>query len=224
MKYLCERSDKFRSQLFLPIVTNMNQSPTLPEINATDYVMLDLALIEPNEGQLQEQGLPANPRDILTHKYDLLKENITNYPQFLKYNALKVLPMDNGHYLVIGGNMRCRALKELGFTKCPCAVIDPATPIEDLKAFVILDNSSFGRWEWSMVANEWDNAQMQSWGVDLPLLEGDVDIDQFFEEQASADKEKGEKITVTLPPDADKDLIKTLIKEALVEYPDCKEQ
>lgn len=200
----------------------MNQSPEIPELKATDYVMLDLALIEPNEGQLQDEGLPANPREIFTHKYELLKENITNYPHFLKYNALKVLPLDNGHYLVIGGNMRCRALKELGFTKCPCAVIDPETPIEDLKAFVILDNASFGRWEWSMVANEWDNAQMQAWGVDLPILSNDVDIDQFFEENAESDNEKGDKIVVELPVDADKDCIKAILKEALVEYPDCK--
>ena len=54
----------------------------------------------------------------------------------------------------------------------PCVIIPKETPIEQLKAYSIIDNSSFGKWDWDMLANEWDEAQLTSWGVDLPIFDG----------------------------------------------------
>lgn len=129
--------------------------------------MLPLDLLEENEGQLF--GLPANPRDIAPEKFELLKADIQKYPQFLQYNALKVYPIEGGKYIVIGGNMRCRALKELGYKEVPCLIIPKETHVEELKAYIILDNSGFGRWDWAKLSSdEWDAAQLQGWGVDVP--------------------------------------------------------
>lgn len=55
----------------------------------------------------------------------------------------------------------------------PCVIIPKETPIEQLKAYSIIDNSSFGKWDWDMLANEWDEAQLTSWGVDLPIFDGE---------------------------------------------------
>jgi len=135
--------------------------------NTTTTRMLSLDLLEENEGQLF--GLPANPRDIAPEKFELLKADIQKYPQFLQYNALKVYPIEDGKYIVIGGNMRCKALKELGYKEVPCVVIPKETHVEELKAYVILDNSGFGRWDWAKLSSEdWDAAQLEDWGVDLP--------------------------------------------------------
>lgn len=139
-----------------------------------DSRMLPIECLEANEGQLF--GLPANPREIAEQKMELLKADIQKYPQFLKYNALKVYPMKDGKYIVIGGNMRYHALQALGYKEVPCVVIPRETHVEELKAYIILDNSSFGKWEWSMLANEWETAQLQEWGVDLTFL-GDNDKD-----------------------------------------------
>lgn len=62
-------------------------------------LLLSLDLLEENEGQLF--GLPANPRDIRDEKFELLKKNIQEHPEFLAYNALKVLPMDDDKYIII---------------------------------------------------------------------------------------------------------------------------
>ena len=36
------------------------------------------------------------------------------------------------------------------------------------KEFIIKDNVGFGQWEWDMLANEWDNEQLEDWGLDVP--------------------------------------------------------
>lgn len=186
------------------------------------FKLIDLGLLEENEGQLD--GLPANPREILTSKYELLKKNISEHPEFLKYNMLKVYPLDNGHYIIIGGNMRFKALKELGFKEVPCAVIDAETSVEDLKAYTVIDNNSFGKWEWSMLANEWDAAQLTDWGVDLPIMGEEINMDSFFDEEEESSKDKGEKLTISIPEDLTdaKEEIKKSVEALLESYEGCK--
>ena len=84
------------------------------------FVTIALGLLEPNEGQLE--GLPANPRKISESKMDLLKANLQQYPEMLSMRGLLVYPLDNGHYIIIGGNMRHRAMTELGYDSAPCIV------------------------------------------------------------------------------------------------------
>lgn len=174
-----------------------------------DFVSLELDRLELNEGQLD--GLPANPREILETKLDLLKKDIQAYPELMKYRMLLVYPLDNGKYIIIGGNMRYRAMLDLGYKDAPCVIIPKETPIEKLKAYTILDNSGFGRWEWSMLANEW--------GLDLPMNESEIDVDSFFDKlDKEAEKDKGEKITVSIPDEyADqKEEIKSRIEATLM--------
>lgn len=136
-----------------------------------------MADIEPNDGQLL--GLPANPREIHEEKYKKLKKNIEQYPELLEYRSLMVYPMPNStKYIIIGGNMRYRALTELGCKHVPCIVIDPATPVEKLAAYTILDNNGFGRWDFDMLANEWSDFDLDGWGLDMefPLFDEKKDI------------------------------------------------
>ena len=86
-----------------------------------DFVSLELDRLELNEGQLD--GLPANPREILETKLDLLKKDIQAYPELMKYRMLLVYPLDNGKYIIIGGNMRYRAMLDLGYKDAPCVII-----------------------------------------------------------------------------------------------------
>ena len=46
-----------------------------------------------------------------------------------------------------GGNMRYRAMKELGIKEAPCKVIPQDTTIEQLQAYTLKDNSGYGEWE-----------------------------------------------------------------------------
>lgn len=79
-----------------------------------------------NDGQIE--GLPKNPRQIRDHRYEKLKKSIEDAPEMLKLRELLVYPIDGGKFVVIGGNMRLRACKELGYKTLPCKVLDVATP------------------------------------------------------------------------------------------------
>nr|DAF03133.1 MAG TPA: ParB protein [Caudoviricetes sp.] len=133
-------------------------------------VMLPLSAIEPNEGQLE--GLPSNPRNITREKLALLKKSVQEHPDMLSLRGLLVYQLDNGHYIAIGGNMRLKAMQELGYTEAPCVIVPKETPIEEIKAYSIIDNNGFGKWDWDMLANEWDENQLMDWGVDLPIFDG----------------------------------------------------
>jgi hypothetical protein len=38
---------------------------------------------------------------------------------------------------------------------------------EEKREFIIKDNSSFGAWDWDVLANEWDAELLDDWGVDV---------------------------------------------------------
>ncbi len=143
--------------------------------------------LQTNDGQID--GLPRNPRQIRDSRFELLKKSITEAPEMLNLRELLVYPIDCGKYVVIGGNMRLRACKDLGYKKLPCKILDSGTPVEKLREIVIKDNESFGQYDWDLVANEWDADEITGWGVELPIWDDEptpkeienkeVDVDEF---------------------------------------------
>lgn len=60
---------------------------------------------------------------------------------------------------------------------------------------------------------------MAAWGLDLPMNESEIDVDSFFDKlDKEAEKDKGEKITVSIPDEyADqKEEIKSRIEATLM--------
>ena len=64
--------------------------------------------------------------------------------------------------VVIGGNMRLRALRELGYKKVPVDVVDWTE--QQKQEFLIKDNMSFGKWSFDILANTYDADQLVHWG------------------------------------------------------------
>ncbi len=131
-------------------------------------VVLPLADLETNTGQVE--GLPQNPRLIKDEKFKKLKKSIEDNPEMLALRELLVYPIGGGKYIIIGGNMRYAAMKELGYKDAPCKVIPEETSVENLRAYTIKDNSGFGEWDMDMLANEWDVELLDLWGVDIPVM------------------------------------------------------
>lgn len=182
----------------------------------TQFVSIELAQLELNNGQLE--GLPSNPRRITDSKMDLLKQNIQQYPEMLTLRGLLVYPFENGKYIIIGGNMRYLAMSELGLKTAPCIIIPKETSIEQLKAYSVIDNNSFGKWDWEMLANEWETSELEDWGLDLPIQESEINTDEFFDSLDNEDeKSKDEKLTIIIPNEIaeKKDEIKSIIETAL---------
>lgn len=51
----------------------------------------------------------------------------------------------------------------------PTALIINASELsaEERKQFMIKDNASFGQWDYDALANKWDNAKLDDWGLDV---------------------------------------------------------
>jgi hypothetical protein len=134
------------------------------KINLAQSVMLPLSKIESNKGQIE--GLPKNPRLIRDGKFEILKKSIQDDPEMTALRELLVVE-HNGKYVIIGGNMRFRAMQDLGIKEAPCKIIPADTDVEKLKAYTIKDNAGFGEWDWDDLANEWCDAPLSDWGVDV---------------------------------------------------------
>lgn len=185
-------------------------------------VKIPVGSLEINEGQME--GLPTNPRYIKDENFAKLKMSLERSPEFLEANPLKVYPLDSGHYIIIGGNMRFLAGKEVGLKEFPCYVFKEETPVAKLKEFLIKDNVAYGNTDWDALANgDWEVQDLDDWGMDTSFLDtgDDTDVDSLFEDaDNSAKKEELTKITVSVPESLN-DQIKEItdsIKEAVAGY------
>jgi len=134
--------------------------------------LIKVSQLKNNTGQVE--GLPKNPRLIRDEKFDKLKKSLEDDPEMMQLR--EVIAYDNnGELVVICGNMRLRALKDLGVKEVPVKVLPTDTPIEKLKAYTIKDNVPFGEHDWSDLANEWDAELLADWGIDVPNVDGNKD-------------------------------------------------
>lgn len=130
-----------------------------------EYRNVAIGLLEENKGQIE--GLPANPRQWTCMDLDSLKKSIEETPELLEARGCIAVPHE-GRFVVLGGNMRLSACRELGMKEIPCYVFPESTPTAKLKEIVIKDNGSFGAWDFDMLANEWSDLALSDFGVQIP--------------------------------------------------------
>ena len=108
----------------------------------------------------------------------MIKNSIRNYGQY------KPLIVDKQSMVVLVGNGRLQALKELGFTFCKCILIDSNEQI------TIIDNRLNELSEWNdKDLQSWliDTKGLQWWGIDSSLNE------QLIKKQKRKHKNKQKK-------------------------------
>lgn len=103
---------------------------------------------------------PNNPRFIKDKEFEELKKSITNFPDMMSARPIVV----DENWVVLGGNMRFRAVMDLKWTKVPVIMIEGATE-QWKKEFVIKDNVNKGSWDYEMLANEWEIEDLTEWGI-----------------------------------------------------------
>jgi len=117
---------------------------------------------------------PNNPRLIKDDKFTKLVQSLKEFPEMANVRPIVV----NQDFVVLGGNMRLKAMKEAGWKDVPVQVVDWSE--DQQKEFIVKDNVGFGEWDWDMLANEWEADDLEKWGLDVP----------GFDEQDYSDKNK----------------------------------
>ena len=177
-----------------------------------EFQRIRLTELEQNKGQVD--GLPSNPREWTRTDLDHLITSIKETPELLEARGLIVYP-HGGKYIILGGNMRFSALREMNEVDAPCYVMPEDTPIEKLREIIIKDNGAFGSWDYDMLANEWDDLPLSDWGVPAWNTE-DVNLDLDLDLNGKMSKEEienavGEFGITFMFPVADRDTIEAYI-------------
>jgi hypothetical protein len=121
-----------------------------------------------------------NPRVIKDDKFRKLVQSIKDFPQMLNLRPIVV----NDEMVVLGGNMRLRAVQEVGLKEVAIIKASDLTE-EQQKEFIIKDNVGFGEWDWDVLANEWEPELLSEWGLDVWQQPVEVDYSLLDEEDLS---------------------------------------
>jgi hypothetical protein len=135
---------------------------------------------------------PNNPRVIKDDKFKKLVQSLKDLPEMAQVRPIVV----NQDMIVLGGNMRLKAMKEAGWKEAPVAVVD--WDEDKQRQFIIKDNVGFGEWDWDMLANEWDAESLGEWGLDVGGF--DVNAADMTDEFSLPDGDKApfQQMTFTL--------------------------
>jgi len=127
---------------------------------------------------------PSNPRVIKDEKFKKLVKSLQEFPEMMEKRPMVCVTDVDGRIYPLGGNMRLRAIQELGMKEIPDAWVMMADDwTEDKRReFTIKDNVGFGEWEWDQLANEWDAELLVDWGLDVWQPEESVDYSILDEE------------------------------------------
>ena len=136
---------------------------------------LPIDLLVENKGQIP--GVPKNPRKISKRRFEELKMSIERSPEMRKLSEVKVYPF-NGKYVVLGGNQRKKAYKELGYKTVLCKVLPEDTPPEKLREYIIQDNNAFGENDLDILAENWKADELTEWCIGLEIYEKKPEPDE----------------------------------------------
>ena len=160
---------------------------------------------------------PNNPRLIKDDKFKKLCQSIKDFPEMLELRPIVV----NKDMIILGGNMRYKAAKEIGLKEIPVTIADLTE--EQQREFLIKDNTSGGEWDWEVLANEWKSEELEAWGLDLVGF--DANAEDYGEDFSLADGDKApfQQMTFTLA-DEQAEQIKNAIADikATEEYKYCE--
>lgn len=136
--------------------------------------LVDIGLVKPN---------PDNPRIIKDDKFKKLVQSLKDFPVMTEKREI-LLDENN---MILGGNMRHKAAKAAGWKQITAEYFTredaernnklakaenpdfiEKTYEEYCQELVIKDNVSGGEWDWDALANQYELADLDAWGVDFP--------------------------------------------------------
>ena len=90
---------------------------------------------------------------------------------------------------ILSGHARAMKLKEMGETEVDVYVPDRVlTPKQEEEVLIRANANTAGRWDWDLLANDFDLGELDDWGLEVPDISTDLDNDDSKDE----DEEKME--------------------------------
>lgn len=101
-----------------------------------------------------------NPRKINDKRFQELIESLKGFPEM---KLLREIIVDE-NFLILAGDKRVWALKELGYTEI---TIKQVTGLSEKKKreFIAKDNDHSGEWDAKIIASSWDVEEFEQWGI-----------------------------------------------------------
>ena len=149
---------------------------------------IELKKLVYNSGQIE--GVPRNPRKWTKEDVTALAASIVETPELFEARPLLVVPRGD-RFIVIGGNMRLAAARELAMAMPPCYEIQDRS-VDNLKRMALKDNASFGEWDAVALADEWPDCPLKEWGIVLPPAPVEVQGDGDSMEADEIERKKRE--------------------------------
>ena len=132
--------------------------------------------------------LEKNPRKIDKQQFEKLVKSLEADPEFFTRRPLLArYDPATDTYLVYAGNQRLQAAKRLKLDPVPC-IVDADITDEQMRRWTVLDNVHHGEFDWDILANEYDPAEL----LDLGFTENQLHIDA--EEPPMVKEEKEVKV------------------------------
>lgn len=76
--------------------------------------------------------------------------------------------------MILGGNMRYRALQELGMkVKDEWVKVADKLTDEERRRFIVEDNVGFGDWDWDILSEQYEKEELEDWGMDIDKWKDD---------------------------------------------------
>jgi DNA modification methylase len=122
---------------------------------------------------------PNNPRIIKDDNFQKLVKSIEEFPKMM---ALRPIVVDEDG-MVLGGNMRLKALQHLRFKDIPDEWVKRAADLteDEQRRFIIADNVSGGEWDIDDLTANWEKQELEDWGLEIawPVIEPEATEDDY---------------------------------------------
>ena len=126
--------------------------------------------------------LENNPRFIKEEDFERLCASVHNNPELFEAQPI-ILSDRTGELVIIAGNQRYRAAKEVGLKEVPTVLLTGLTEQKE-KEIIIRTNITNGKWDYDRLANDdWNVDDLNDWGVDVSFLDPDEDEDNDDEDK-----------------------------------------
>ena len=153
----------------------MKKKSSQPEaIEVLEEIKFFATIVDVDKLQLSDK----NPRTIKDDAFKRLVASLVANPILLQ-----VLPIIyEEDFVVIGGNQRVKAIREIGWQKVPAIDASLLTDAQK-KALVLLHNSHFGDWQFEKLLLSYDFEELEAAGIDIPT--------KLFDDAEEEQEDKG---------------------------------